>query len=331
MTQRAQSKVRRPRTASASREQLIERIRETLSKCGYFVSEQHHLRSISFDIVARKDRRLLIVKALCNIDSLSSGDAEQLKIISLTLDASPLVIGMHSSSAELEDGILYSRFGVPIISEGTFGEHVLNGIPPFIYAAPGGLYVRIDGETLRDLREARGISLGALAEAAGVSRKAIQMYEGGMGAMVEIASRIEEFLDEPIVLPLDPFLFSAEMPERLELVEGSSAEILEMLREIGYLVVPTRKSPFDALAREEEILLLTGIGGEPKTIVRKARVVGNISRVTEKKSVMIIDEDSKIEEIEGTPLVSRDELRRVDHSDDLLDLILKREKRSKQR
>ncbi len=330
MTQRAQAKDRRPRTASASREQLIDRIRETLSKSGYYVSEQHHLRSISFDIVARKDRQLVILKALCNIDSLSSNDAEQLKIISLTLDASPLVIGMHSSAADLEDGILYSRFGIPIISEDTFSEHMLNGIPPFIYAAPGGLYVRIDGEALRELRKKRGISLGALAEVAGVSRKAIQMYEGGMGAMVEIASRIEEFLDEPIVLSLDPLVFTAEMPEKFDPPEGSSGEILDMLREIGYLVVPTRKSPFDALAREEEILLLTGIGGEPKTIVRKARIVANISRITEKKSVMIIDEDSTIEEIDGTPLVSRDELRRVDHSEDLLDLILKREKRVRQ-
>jgi putative transcriptional regulator len=198
-----------------------------------------------------------------------------------------------------------------------------------VYAAPGGLYVRVDGETLRSVREAKSISLGALAEAAGVSRKAIQMYEAGMGAMVEIAARIEEFLDEPIVLPLDPFEFTSEMADAmkaLEKVEESNKEIFDMLREIGYFVLPTRRCPFDAFAREEE-LLLTGIGGDERLVERKARVVGDLSRVTEKKSVIIVQEDSRIKAIEGTPLVSKDELRRADRSEDLMELIIRRQKR----
>lgn len=312
-----------------TREQLTKRVREILAKCGYYVSDPHSIRSISFDIVARRDRQLLILKVLSNIDSLSTEDADELKVLATTLGASPIVIGQHSSASELEDGILYSRFGIPIVSEGTLREYLMDGIPPFVYAAPGGLYVHIDGEMLRSVRQARNISLGTLAEAAGVSRKAIQMYEGGMGAMVDIATRIEEFLKEPIVVPLDPFRFAAEVAETLRTFDelGANRDILEMMREIGYSVVPTRKSPFEALAREEEVLLLTGISDDPKTTERKARVVGNISRVMEKKSVIIIERRSSVESIEGTPLVTKDELRKADDADDLLELILKREKR----
>lgn len=319
------------RVVTANRDQLIARVRETLATCGFYVSEPHHLRSVSFDVIARRDSQLLIFKVLSNIDSLSQNDSDDLRVLATTLGGSPIIIGLHSSAAELEDGILYSRFGLPILSEASFKELMFEGVPPLVYAAPGGLYVKIDGATLRRVREEKSISLGALAEAAGVSRKAIQMYEAGMGTMVEIAARIEEYLDQPVVLPLDPFEFTAEMVERLrtlETIDEQNKEVFDMLREIGYAVLPTRRCPFDAFAREEE-LLLTGIGDDQKLIERKARVVGNLSRVTEKKSVIIIQQQSRVKAIEGTPLVSRDELRKADHSEDLMKLIQKREKRAK--
>lgn len=315
---------------AARREDLLLRVRESLGKAGFFTSDPHNIRSISFDVIARRDKQLLIIKVLTNIDSLSTEDAEQLRIIANALQGSPLVIGLHSSSGKLEDGILYSRFGLPIISEATFHEHVLEGVPPFVYAAPGGLYVRLDGDLLRRIRQERNISLGTLAEVAGVSRKAIQMYESGMGAMIEIAARIEEFLNEPIVVPLNPFSYTADVERTLktfDTFQGFNRDVFEMLREIGYSVVPTIRCPFDALASEHEILLLTGIGESPEMATRKARVVGNISRVTEKKSVIFVQDKPDKQQIEGTPIITRDELRRADDADDVLELILLREKR----
>ncbi|MBU0685489.1 MAG: transcriptional regulator [Candidatus Thermoplasmatota archaeon] len=314
------------------REELLTRLRETLAKVGFFISDPHNIRSISFDIIARRDKELLIIKALTNIDSLSGDDAEELRILATTLVGSPMVIGLHSSSAKLDHGILYSRFGIPIISEATFHEHMLEGVPPFVYAAPGGLYVRLDGELLRKIREDRNISLGMLAEIAGVSRKAIQMYESGMGAMVEIAAKLEEYLNEPIVVPLNPFSYTLEVAKILRTFDefkGLNRDVFEMLKEIGYSVTPTIRCPFDALASEEDVLLLTGVEDNVKMMARKARVVGNISRVTEKKSVIFVGEKTSIQSIEGTPLITEDELRRADDADDVLELILQREKRKK--
>ncbi|MBU1915079.1 MAG: transcriptional regulator [Thermoplasmatota archaeon] len=311
------------------REELLTRLRETLAKVGFFISDPHNIRSISFDIIARRDKELLIIKALTNIDSLSGDDAEELRILATTLVGSPMVIGLHSSSAKLDHGILYSRFGIPIISEATFHEHMLEGVPPFVYAAPGGLYVRLDGELLRKIREDRNISLGMLAEIAGVSRKAIQMYESGMGAMVEIAAKLEEYLNEPIVVPLNPFSYTLEVAKILRTFDefkGLNRDVFEMLKEIGYSVTPTIRCPFDALASEEDVLLLTGVEDNVKMMARKARVVGNISRVTEKKSVIFVGEKTSIQSIEGTPLITEDELRRADDADDVLELILQREK-----
>jgi putative transcriptional regulator len=318
---------------AASREELIKNIRQALAKAGFFISDPHNVRSISFDIVARRDKQLLIIKGLTNIDSLSAEDAEQLRVLAKSLEGSPLVVGLHSGAGKLEDGILYSRFGIPIISEATFGEHILEGVPPFVYAAPGGLYVRLDGELIRQIRQERNISLGTLADAAGVSRKAIQMYESGMGAMVEVAAKIEEFLNEPIVVPLNPFSYSPDIARVLKSFDdfnGLNRDVFEMLKELGYSVTPTIRCPFDALATEDEFLILTGIGDDPAMIERKARIVGNISRVTEKKSVIFVQQKTSLKEIEGTPLITKEELRKADDSDDVIELILQREKRKKE-
>ncbi|HEX9907579.1 MAG TPA: transcriptional regulator [Thermoplasmata archaeon] len=317
----------------ATREDLAVRIRDTLAKCGFFVSDPHNIRRISFDIVARRDKQLLIIKALTNIDSLSGDDAEELRVLANALGGTPMVIGTHSSSGKLDEGILYSRYGIPIMSIDTFTEHMLEGVPPFVYAAPGGLYVRLDGDLIRRIRQNRNISLGMLAEAAGVSRKAIQMYESGMGAMVEIAVKIEEFLNEPIVVPLDPFSYSKEMERMLRTFDdfkGLNKDVFEMLRELGYSVVPTIRCPFDALASDDEFLMLTGVSDSPQLTARKARIVGNISRVTEKKSVIFVRQEVSIGNIEGTPLISKDELRRADDADDVIELILQRERRKKE-
>ena len=189
-----------------TRENLINTTRAILAKAGYDVSSALSLRSICFDVVGRKDDKLLIIKILSNVDAFSRDNADEMKVLADALCASPLLIGERSSSGELEPGIVYSRFNIPILSNETLAEEV----PPFIFAAPGGLYVKLDSNLLKAVREERGISLGSLAEIAGVSRRTIQMYETGMGAMIDAAMRLEEFLDVPIIEPVDPFEYKHE-------------------------------------------------------------------------------------------------------------------------
>ena len=75
--------------------------------------------------------------------------------------------------------MVYSRFGIPLMSINTLHDLFIEEVPPLIYSAPGGFYVRLDKEVLARLRQG-GRSLGELAEIAGVSRRTIQMYEEGI-------------------------------------------------------------------------------------------------------------------------------------------------------
>lgn len=288
------------------------------------------MRGISFDIVARLDDRLLIVKILSNVDALSKDNAEEMSTLAEALGASPLLIGERSGSGEIEESIVYSRFGIPIISLKTLADHLLEGVPPFIFAAPGGLYVKLDSDQLRRAREERSISLGTLAEVAGVSRRTIQMYEGGMGAMIDVAIRLEEFLNMPIVTAVDPFSPPAPRgkeragrPVKVE-VDLFGREVFGSLQRLGFSIQPTARCPFEALSKDDRIVILTGLGNDESKLVEKALVVCDIARIAERCSVIIIERSSSRTNIGGTAIVGRDELGKLTESARLYDLVSER-------
>ncbi len=307
---------------------LIERTRDLLSKAGFYVSKAHRLKRISFDIVARRDNTLLIIKVLQNVDALGQENAEELKLLSDVLDGAPLVIAEKSSTGKLEDGVIYSRMGVPIISYGTLEEYLKEGEPPLIFAAPGGFYTRIDGELLSRLRAERGISLGEMASVAGVSRKAIQMYEEGMSAEVNVAIALEEFLQVPLIKPLDPFVYTKDGRKELEsfnIMDEFDRKVLEFLDLMGYHIFPTMKCPFDALTEKERAVLLTNIGEYNRALVKRAEIVREVSNIAEQDAVIFIRKEVKRKELMGVPMITLEELRKCSF-EDLVVLIKERKK-----
>jgi len=275
-------------------------------------------------MVARRDDTLMIVKVLSNVDAFSRDNAEEMKVLAEALEASPLLVGERSGSGKIEEGIVYSRFSVPIIAVETLADYLMEGVPPFIFAAPGGLYVKLDSPRLKSIREERNISLGTLAEVAGVSRRTIQMYESGMGAMIDAALRLEEYLDESLVLPIDPLAHSSECrgyEMELQELDIFSKEIFEMLSSMGFSILPTVKCPFEALTSDDDLMFLTGLGKDERKLKDKARMVTDISRITEKRSVIFIERIKSKGNVEGTALIGRDELKKLGNTDKLLDLV----------
>ncbi|MCL2149192.1 MAG: transcriptional regulator [Methanomassiliicoccaceae archaeon] len=310
-----------------SREDLINTTRAILARAGFDISSSLTLRGVCFDIVGRKEATLLIIKVLSNVDAFSRDNAEDMKVLADALGATPLLIGETSSSGPLEAGIVYSRFKIPIVSNETLGEHLLEEVPPFIFAAPGGLYVRIDSSILRAAREGGGISLGTLAETAGVSRRTIQMYESGMGAMIDAAMRLEEFLQVPIIEPINPFEYKSEKkPEEYEVSgEGrTQSNALNRLLEIGLAITPVTKSPFEAISRSRQTIILTGLGAEEERLIQKAVIASEISKIAGKHSLIIVERERSAEHIDSTAVVTSGELERIDDQDALTDLVLSR-------
>jgi putative transcriptional regulator len=312
-----------------NRQQLIQEVRTVLAKSGFYLSDNYDTRLICFDIVARRDDQLLIAKILTNVDSFNRGNAVQLRMIADTLGASALLIGARTGTGKLEDGVVYSRFDVGILTLDTMSEFFLEGVPPFVFSAPGGLYVRMDGDLIRKIREKKRISLGALAEIAGVSRRTIQMYEDGMGATIDVAMRIEEFLGQPLVMTIDPFSYTESSDEGipgLESYDGFKKDILDHLGKLGYSLVPAARCPFDVFTKDRKTVLLTGLEKVAKPLERKAAIVANISKVVEKDSVIFVDKREVRLNIAGTPLIGSKELKNVKDREKILQLISERKK-----
>ena len=129
-----------------NRTDIINEVRETLTNSGFYVSELYAMRPAGFDLVARRDNSLLIIKVLTNIDAMTEDLAEELRTLSILLKGCPLIIGVKTGIKRLEDDVVYDRFGVQAINEDTLKNHLLEGMPLEVYAAPGGLYVNIDNE-----------------------------------------------------------------------------------------------------------------------------------------------------------------------------------------
>jgi putative transcriptional regulator len=327
-----------------TRERSIERIRSLLEGAGFYVTATQGVRPSSFDLAARRDAALLLVKVLKNIDALDPDEAGRLLELGRLFPAIALVLGESSGTATLQDGVVYTRYGVPIISEGTLQEYLEKAVPPFLYASPGGTFARIDGERLRFLRQTRGLSLGALAAIAGVSRRAIQLYEEGQGAEATVVERIEAYLDAPVVEAIRLFELPARTPAPAPGAEGESKAgrpepsrprapirtgdplldgVFAQLDGMGLEVTVTVRAPFEALARAPEILL-TGVGSM-RTAVHRAEVLHGIARVVEGHAMFVVREGTHRPSIAGLPILDVRELRRHRGPEELLGELTERE------
>jgi len=319
-----------------SRAELIDQVRVLLAQTGFAVSERCEVRPISFDVVARRDNRLLILKILGNVDALTDRVAQELRTLAKFLGGTPLLLGERSGGGPLEEGVAYVHRGIPVLTVATLKELLVENNPPVAEAAPGGLNVRLDGRRLRQIREERALSLGALAEAVGVSRRAIQMYEEGMRATVQAALRLEAFLGEPLVAPIDPFdLFrparDAEESSAAKRTSTFEEQVFRMLQSVGFDVVPTVQSPFDALAHRGEqarTAILTGVHPETDASTpRRARLLSSIASVTERDGMMVVRQEVRVTNLQGTPVLQPKDLDRIRDPAELKTLIDERKKR----
>jgi putative transcriptional regulator len=289
-------------------------VRDVLTKTGFYVSEIPRTRGFSFDIIARRDRVLLIAKVLANVDALGETTARELRLVASNLEGSPLLVGARSGSGELQQGVVYNRFEVPILSLATLKEYLEEGIPPFIFSAPGGLYVRLDSEVLRRARD-RDISLGRLAEVAHVTRRSIQMYMEGMSATIDAATLLEDFLGEPLVKPIEP-LGVPRVPEAeaepLQTLGEFQRHIVDLLRDLGFNVVPVHRSPFDAITRDQDLIFLAGLEQWERDFLEKAVAVVAVSRVAEKEPVLFVERRSRKAHLKGIPIIEASELQDLD-------------------
>jgi len=312
------------------RDELLGEVRETLTNAGFYVSEVYSMHITGFDLVARRDNSLLIIKVLTNIDAMNEGLADELRTLSNLLQGCPLLIGEKSGIGLLQNDVVYDRFDIHAITLETLKNHLLEGIPLEVYAAPGGLYVNLDAKRVKRLRQEQNLSLGSFARSLRVTRRTVQMYEEGMNAGIEVALRIEDLFGTDVTTPID--ILNKKISEKQVKVRSIKPkgfrefqrEVFSILEEVGYKVIPMERCPFEAVSQNKKKILLTCVDQYDKKLIKKAKVVSSISNITEKHAFLIIDKDVSKKNIEGTPLIVKKELKKARDPEEILDLIIER-------
>jgi putative transcriptional regulator len=314
-----------------NKELLINEAISILGKAGFIISERCDTRPRSFDIAARRNNLLLLIKIISNIDGLNEETTREMQFLSRHLHGYPIVIGEKTRDHSLEGGVVYFRYGVPAINISTMQDYFIEELPPLVYAEHGGLYVNLDGFILKQERIKKNISLGALASLLGVSRRTISKYEDGeMAASVDVAIKLEEILDRGFTVSVDIFekLHSIDS-QKQETAAKQHSNVFSILENMGFDVLPISQAPFDAVSqtsnrKDENSTILTGIGDYTRTIVKKAHLMSSISEVAGTQSLLIVHGASKTRNIEKTVLIDDKELRKFDDKDDFIDLLQER-------
>ncbi|MFU8653860.1 transcriptional regulator [Methanotorris formicicus] len=288
-----------------------------------------------FDIIANRGDVRLLIKILKNIDSLSEEQSKELIKIANILSAVPIIIGIRTRNAMMEHGVVYDRYNIKAVTYETFEEY-LKGSPPVVYAHRGGFFVKIDGEALKKVRERLNVSVGELAEASGVSRKTIYKYEQNKAnPSLEVAIRIEEYLDAPLAEGID--LFEPVGIQKLDMtqdrhsdtkrdVDDYKKQALNILDELGFNLIPTLRAPFDAVAEkhknpeEKHNILLTNIGErENEDMRRRAILVREMSKLLDGYSLLILEKKER--HYKNLAVISMRELEKMDDALDLIEFI----------
>jgi len=331
-----------------SRSALVGNVTAMLADAGFIVSDRCAVRPKSFDVAARRQDDVILLKVLGNVDSFDAATGAEMRRLGRYLNATPLVIGLRTRDEELKPGVVYFRHGVPVLSPDTAMDLFIERVPPLIYAAPGGLYVSIDGDVLADRRKEREWSLGRLANELGVSRRTVSKYESGMNASVEVAARLEELFGGALSNPVDVFggedLSDADpMPEDPD-ADPDDEPLVTVLTRVGFDVHPTLRSPFKAVSEDREGgpggdgatgsddpddvgTMLTGHSTFDRTAEKRARIMSSVGEVTRTSAIYVVDQ-ARRENVDRTVLIEQEEIASIEDAEDLRELIRERADRS---
>ncbi|MBL7055253.1 hypothetical protein ISS05_05855, partial [Candidatus Woesearchaeota archaeon] len=104
---------------------LIENISVFLLRKGFTVKQ---LTKTCFDVLARSDERILLIKALEDVNSISKGYAEEMGKIASCIGATSLIIA-EKAGKKLENNVVYMRFNLYTLNYDTLVNCVNNRFP----------------------------------------------------------------------------------------------------------------------------------------------------------------------------------------------------------
>ncbi|EQD37265.1 transcriptional regulator, XRE family, partial [mine drainage metagenome] len=158
------------------RREIVEFVYRFLVNSEFSVSACNLDGLSSFDLIAKRDTESYIIKVLYNVDPFRIENAMEISRIGKMLGSIALLMGERAGNGFLEEGVVYFRHSIPIMSSNTFCNYI-KGEKTFVYAGPGGYYVALDGKKMQEARAKAKLSIGNVSNGIGTSRRSISLYE----------------------------------------------------------------------------------------------------------------------------------------------------------
>ena len=307
------------------KEELVTKAVSVLTEAGFTVSDCCSVRSC-FDILARRDEELLLIKVLVNIEGITPKLAAELRAVSVALSAIPIVIGEHMKNASLSGGVIYTRYDLPVVNVGAF-EEMLSKNGPSVYSIRGNYCVRVDGGMLSDMRKKVDLTQEELAAKLGVSKQSIHRYESSGRVSLDIAERMIKFLNEDLLVPGKMPASATSVPGHSEGAEGPSSERAasfrtELEKTVYYefckmgLNPSLTTAPFDILATEKvrRERILTIVSDDHRGLKKKIEIIQVICEITGSRPVCVSNRSCGLDVL----VIKPKELSGIKDADDLI-------------
>ncbi|MBI4044342.1 MAG: helix-turn-helix domain-containing protein [Candidatus Diapherotrites archaeon] len=302
------------------REMLVARTISFLQGQGFSVTSFLHTNNC-FDLAAKKNGQVFLLKILSNIDGLREEQAHELLRISSITRSPAFIIGEKSKSFEMRKETVYKRYGVNCITIETFQSIVQNDLPQVRYFK-GKETVGIDSERLRLERKNLGLTLEQTAQKIGLTPESVHRYETGASASLDAAKKLEKFFGHGILSSIDVLEPSIE-PEPAEKKELD--EVFAKIEKLGFDLEFFSHAPFRAFSGPSEKIFLNR-GKIGKEIRKKAIELSKAKKIIGGEP-FIIAKEPREHDYQGIPIISEEELFSMTKHKNLLEAMKKKEKK----
>ena len=231
------------------KQNLLDKINIFLLKRGFTIK---NLTRTCFDILARRNEQILLVKVLEDANSITREYAEEMISVASYINASPLIIA-EKAGDKLEGNVVYARFDIYTLNSDTF-YNCINNKFPFIKRSQAGLTASIVGEKLKEKREELGYSLNALSKKIGVTSRMMTKYENENSEItINKARKLYDIFGHQVFNEVNIFM-PGKLPEsKFETI------VSKKYIELGFDATETKKTPFDIIARKDSEIILTEV------------------------------------------------------------------------
>lgn len=232
------------------KQSLIEKLLFFLLRNGFTIKS---LTRTCFDILARKDTMILLIKILEDANAITQDYTYEMKKISTYINGSPIIIA-EKAGIKIQDNVVYSRFGIFTLNTNTFKNSIEKKLP-FISRSKAGLTACIKGDKLKKKREQLGLSLNSLSKKLGISSRMVARYESGNQEItLKKAFKLYELFGGDVFNKIN--LFSSLTEKSTEI----KTDITKKYTKLGFEASDVKKNPFDVIAKKNKEIILTEIG-----------------------------------------------------------------------